>query len=89
MRKPRKGSLVWSFKHRPPLSVTMISAILLLLMSSKEQLIDSLPLSNREMVELMGAWYMSLLKIAGVIFSILCIVLGVRKDDRPDTDKPF
>lgn len=84
----KKGSIVWSIKHRPPLTITIISAVLLLLMSSKEQLIDAMPLSNVETRELLGSWYMYFLKAAGVIMALLQIILGVNKDNAPDTDYP-
>jgi len=74
-------SVIWSIKHRPPLSITMIGAILLLFMSSKEQIIDSLPISNIEAKEALGAWYMWVLKVAGFVMAVLQIALGVKKDD--------
>lgn len=79
--KTRKGSIKWSLKHRPPLSLVMIGSILLFLMSSKEQLIDSMPISNVVAKEMLGSWYIYILKGAGALVAILNIVVGVDKSD--------
>lgn len=61
----------------PPTWVTVTGSILLLLMSSKEQLIDSLPISNADTIMLYGSWYMWVLKAAGILMSVLTLVLGI------------
>ena len=58
-------------------------------MSSKEQLIDAMPISNAEIKEILGGWYMYLLKALGVFMALLSIFTGLNKPDKPDTDKPF
>lgn len=87
----RKGSIVWSLKHRPPLSITVIGAILLFLMSSKEQLIDAMPLSNADTKAFLGSWYIYILKLLGVVFALLQLILGLNKDEvvKPPTDYPL
>lgn len=77
----KEKSVILSFKHRPPLTITMIGAILLMFMSNKEQIIDSLPISNEAVKEALGAWYMWVFKVLGTLFGILQIALGVKKDD--------
>lgn len=66
-----------NWKTKPPTWVTVVSSILLLLMSSKEQLIDSLPITNADTIMLYGSWYMWVLKAAGILMSILALILGV------------
>lgn len=79
--KTKKGSLVWSFKHRPPLSMTIIGSVLLLLMSSKGIVIDKLPITDASKIELLGNWYTYVLELLGVIVALLNIVLGINKDE--------
>jgi hypothetical protein len=80
--RTRKGSIKWSVKHRPPLSLVMIGSVLLFLLSSKEVLIDSLPISNAETKEVLGSWYMYVLKAGGALVAVLNIFLGLDKTDK-------
>ena len=77
--KEKKG-LVWSLKHRPPLTISTITAILLLMMTYKEQLIDTLPYTNTEKIAMIGAWYMWGLKLLSSLFAMLSIAIGVKQE---------
>ena len=77
----KEKSIVWSVKHRPPLTVSMITAAILILQSSKGMLIDNLPVSNKELIAALSGWYTYLLDATGALFGLACIFLGVRKDD--------
>ena len=74
-------SIVWSVKHRPPLTVSMITAAILILQSSKGMLIDNLPVSNKELIAALSGWYTYLLDATGALFGLACIFLGVQKNE--------
>ena len=76
---PEKG-IVWSIRHRPPMTVSMITAILLLMMSFKETIIDTLPVANADKLAILGAWYVWILRVISAFFAILSIAVGVKDD---------
>lgn len=81
------SKVVMSVKHRPPVTVATITAILALLMGSKAILIGQMPISNAELKEALSGWFDWVLNVSGVIMGILSIFLGV-KPDKVDTDNP-
>lgn len=84
----KEKSIGFYIKNHPPLTITMITSAILLLQSSKGMLIDNIPVKNKELIEALSGWYTYILDASGAIFAVLCILLGVKPDDKPDTDHP-
>jgi uncharacterized membrane protein YwaF len=66
----------FSLMHRPPLTISMITAILALIMASKSLLIDTMPIAQ-SLRDLIGGWFSWVLNFVTIIMGVLSIVLGV------------
>ncbi len=85
----KEKSIGFYLKHRPPLTVSMIMAALLLLQSSKGVLIHNLPIENKALIDALSGWYGYLLDVAGTLMALAGVFLGVKTTDKPDTDNPL
>lgn len=83
----KEKSIGFYIKHRPPLTVSMLMAALLLLQSSKAMIIHNLPIQNKLLIEALSGWYTYILDVSGTLIALAGIFLGVKTNDKPDTDK--
>lgn len=82
----QQGDIKFSLKHKPTLTVTMITAVFALAAASKGVLIDTLPVKD-VIREAIGGWFSWVINLGTFISGVICIVTGV-VPRKPDTDNP-
>lgn len=74
-----------SIKNKAPHWLIMTTAVCSVLLTSKSLLIDLLPI-DKELLEIIGAWYIWILNAVTSMAAVGTILVGVKPDGAPPID---